>query len=409
MGFGNNEYNNSNDNPWGGSGFNADDYMQNLEKLSPTSNLTLGIKEGMRGDFNNAQNQWKDTMGAYKNYYDRTQEWGGLVKDYWDQYEEGAGQRNERQQQAINEYDDRVSNIGQDYRNQTNRYAKKLNAITNQGASRASLFAGQASEKYAQLESELTDYSQQAVSAQIQGETQRMKSQTQMQKEQARRQGAPQSVLDQIDYEGDRALDQGLQQGIANAQMGWQQLTQEAGSRYAQSLANQGDLETQLTGLKAQSAGVGLDAQLQGSQFASQMDMTGAEAQKNLAMSITSQEEIRKKERMMSELQAEQVGIAGMLDYAEAIRNNPAVSAASVYSSMLALVTMPNYESSASHKYMPGEAPNRLEGYRKEAIERGLPAEDWTDADLEKYKNPPTWYEAGSRWPKRGRVRGFNV
>lgn len=402
MGFSGNDYDNdneSNENPWEGGGFNPDDYLQNIDKMNEENqnNLGLGVQSSLWGDFENAQNQWKDTMQGYKDYHERTQKFGEKVSDYWDDFEEGQTTRNQNQKTAMDAYDARLQKVGKGYQKQTSDFAAKLMSITNQGTAKASQLSADATAKYAQMETDLEDYSQAALSAQIQGETRKAKNQTMSRVEEARRQGAPQTVLDQIEYQGNQELSQGLQGGIANSQMQWQALTQEAGGRHAQALMSQGALEGQLTSIKAGSAEAGMNAELQGSQFASQMDLTGAEAQKNLAMSIEEQAGIRAQERMMSELSAEQVGIAGDLDWAEAIRNNPAVSASTVYSTLLSMVTMPGYDK-VSQMYLPGTAPSSpYANKRAQMTKQGFNVENWSDDDFDSHNRWgfQSWWSPG--------------
>ena len=371
------------------SGFNAEDYMQNLESLSgPQGNAMEGFWNSIKGDYNTAQGQWKDTMKGYENYHEKTQGWADKVQGYWDERNIGREQNQDAARQATEEFGQRVSGMGQDYFDKMKGWSDQAESVMTQSTTAGREYVSAGVEKYKQMEQELTDYSQQALSAGIKGETERMKMRAQSSKDQARRSGAPQSVLDQIDYQSEQDLHQGIQQGISSQAQSWQQQIQQAGGRYANSLTQQGQMEGQFGTMDYQAAQMGVQTKAKGLDFKMQMDLTSNAAKKQLELDISNQTETAKSQELVSMLSAESVELQGSLDYAEAIRNNPAVSASTVFSTLFSMMSAPGYKNFLSKAGVPGQSDKALGGQRsslRQQYSQSMPYVDFNKVDPGKF------------------------
>ena len=340
-----NPYGNQDDNPWGGGGFNAEDYLGTIDETTQAAggNLSDAIWESLGRDYDVSQQHWLDTQSAWQNYVEETQAYGGKMDDYWTEYERERDASIQKGKQAIAEFDKRVTDQGARFAETAQGFKDELTAISEAGTERAREYTTQATQKFEQLEADLKDYSLEEISGEVEGITAQMQNQTQQRVEEARRSGAPQSVIDNIQHAGNVQVNQTLQSGIAKSRRGWQQLKQEAGTRTAQSYQSGAQMEAQLTAQEAELSARGSTFAMEGERLKNEMEILGATVTKDYE--LTSQDRIQtdKQQRLLTNIEAEQFKIQGLKDWAEAIKSNPPVLQSSVYSQMLAMQTMPKF------------------------------------------------------------------
>ena len=355
-------------------GFNADDYMSDLEELMSEGGGTTmgGLWEALKSDYGKTQDQWKESMGRYDDYYKERAGHTERTQERWDTYMGGLEETYGKHREAVEDWSGMMEDRAGQAEQRGEQYADRVRGIVGEGSEMARTMQKASTAKFEELEQEMKDYSTASISGLVRGTTARERSRSMQAQDEARRSGAPQSVIDQIGYESEREISESLQGAIASSAQQWQESLQVAGRMTAGAYGQEAGLETNLMGVELASEDAIFQCQMQSSNTATDLLMNAQGQRVSMEKMIADQMNTAKQEEMVAVANAEIFEMEGMKEYAQLMADNPAVKAASVLSTLLGYQSMPGYDRlskirapGSEQKRNANENRKALKGYRE--------------------------------------------
>jgi len=343
MGF--SDWNNNNQGGQTGfeGGFNAEDYMTNLDRITDKSEggLLQGFWEAAKVDHKKHEQSWMQGMKQAELAYQEGRHFRERENELYGETKEELAGMEKKSLNAAEKYGDIRSNIAGQYRRDIEGWANEAGSALTTGTDKARGYMEKNIEKMEDVESEYKDFSTQALSGQIEGTTARFEVQKEQQLESARRGGAPQSVLDQMSYSMDRDMGAQLQSQVADSAGKYQEGMVQLGKMVGDSLVTAGQMEGQLASVEASMGDRIMQTKIRGLDLETQTKMETAESMQQIEQSYAEFGKQHALQHETRQLRAEELKMQGSTQYANYIMNHPPTAAADLWATMMTYATMP--------------------------------------------------------------------
>jgi len=361
-------YPNGNEDNGEDNGWNAEDYMSDLDEImGGTEGTTMeGLWEAMKSDYDKSQNQWLEQQKRFGDWFDRTQERTEKTEKLWEDFNLDREAAYEKQGELTEDWASLMEERSGKGVELAEEWGENLRGTFQAGSEYARDLQKKSTAKLEDLEGEMKDFSKASIAGLVRGTTAKERSNVERRQEEARRSGAPQSVIDNIAYEGSRTISEGLQGAIATSAMQWQGQLQEAGRAVASGYGQEAGLETDLLGKE-----LGMEQGIMGAEMGAldqETSMLLGAAGKRVEFEgiIAANKDKYRHEQLIGQLMAEDYETNAMATYAKLMSENPAVQAAGVFATLLQYQSMPGYKE-LKEMQLPG-----MEAEKNASINRAL-------------------------------------
>tara|TARA_R100000664_G_scaffold8566_1_gene14059 strand:+ start:9132 stop:10379 length:1248 start_codon:yes stop_codon:yes gene_type:complete len=406
MGFGD-----WNSGSWGGEsgfegGFNAEDYMTDIDNMIEQSGgkLGKGFAQGLFTDLQNQQQSWGQAMQSATDAWRGTQEYGERDRELYDEKMSTLHELQDERLAAAEAGGAERLDIAKGYTAQVEDWSRGARKTFSEGMDKVRGMADESLAKVKEVEAEFKDFTTQALSAQVAGTSDRYAMQKQQGIDAARRAGAPPQALEQMAMRMDSEMGQVLQGQVAQSAGQFQTQLSQMGLTTAQAMASRAATESQITSGQFQTeriiGGVEMDAWSK----EAQVQMQTSETIQNIKTGFAEQKMAEASAFEQRQLRGEQLKIEGNSAYAQMIMNNPPVGVADVWATMITQASMPGAGKMGTWM-LPGMRQEKLDAKRR-SLSLQYPNEDFSTMSASQLNE---WEqmnkEHGGNWKYGSRVR----